>query len=94
MLYSDLTTKDIYRDEADNDGGWGTDVEQEDGKNVDFVRGNIFTHSAGNGGAKVYGYFYANSPGTSTLEGWTGDVWYGEYEIAAGAARRIFITVG
>ena len=81
-LWAEVVTYDLWRDEAVNDGGWGADVEELDGKSVDWVRGRVFTHSAGNGGDKVLGYIYDNGSG-----GGTGYIWYGEYVITEGALR-------
>jgi len=79
IMYSDLTTHDLFRDVAVNDGGWGTDVEQVDAVDAYWVRGNVFTHSVGNGGKTVYGFTYDNGS-----NGYTGFIWYDEYEIAGG----------
>jgi len=64
---------DIYLDSATNDGGWGTDTDIYTATNIDYVRGQIYTHSAGNGGNKVYGYWYDDN-----AAGENGFSWYGE----------------
>lgn len=85
-LWSDLSTLDLFRDVASNDGGWGTDAEELDDKTVHWVRSTAFTHSVGNGGSRVLGYIYDNGSA-----GGTGRIFYGESVIALGG-RRIFIT--
>jgi hypothetical protein len=77
--FSDGTTLDLYRDTAADDGGWTTDVEELDGKTVQWVRSHTFTHSSGNGGKTVVGYIYDNGS-----DGGTGHIWYGELEISTG----------
>ena len=81
LHYSDLTTQDLFRDTAANDGGWGTDVEELDSKQVDWIRSTSFTHSGPNGGARVVGYVYDNGS-----DGGTGFIWYDEFVIAEAAA--------
>jgi hypothetical protein len=73
--------KDVYLDTASNDGGWGTDtkiLDKSAENGVQWVRGNIFTHSAGNGGGKVYGFWYDDGG-----DGDDGFSWYGEYSIVS-----------
>ena len=79
LFYANVADDDIYRDEANNDGGWGTDVEFLDGVTTHFIRGHAFTHSSGNGGATVAGFVRDN--GSS---GRTGFSFWDEYIIAAG----------
>jgi hypothetical protein len=81
LHYADLTTSDLFRDKNSNNGSWGTDVEEQDALNITWLRTTIFTHSAGNGGAKVVGQLYDNGS-----DGGTGYIFYREYEIAAAAA--------
>lgn len=76
LIYSRASDFDIYMDK-NTGSGWGTDTEILDGVSCDLVSCNIFTHNGGNGGAKVIGFTYAN--GTN---GYTGDVYYAEYEIS------------
>lgn len=64
---------DIEQDQSVNNGGWDTDTTLRTATNMDMVRGAIFTHSTGNGGAKVYGYWYEDS-----AAGNNGFSWYGE----------------
>jgi hypothetical protein len=71
------SNRDIYRDQSANDGGWGTDASLLPNVTVDQLRGQIFTHSPGNGGDKVYGYTYDEGGGDA------GFTWYREYVIAA-----------
>jgi hypothetical protein len=76
LLYADLTDQDLYRDENANGAGWGTDVEERDEISADWVRAQVFTHSGGNGGAKVLGYIVDEGAG-----GGTGYIWFDEYEL-------------
>ena len=78
IVYGDNTTQDIFRDVNLDEAGWGTDVELLDAKTCDNITANLFTHSAGNGGAKVLGYVYENG-----TDGYTGQLWYAEEAIAA-----------
>lgn len=80
LLYADNTTRDLYRDENANDGGWGTDAEETDGLDLDYIRGMVFTHSAGNGGDTVLGYVYEDGG-----SGHTGFIWYAERVLAGPA---------
>lgn len=87
MLYADKTTRDLWIDKAINDAGWGTDEEIIDAVVVPLMKGEVFTHSSGNGGDKVLGYLYENS---EFGEGFTGGIWYGEYLISAAATELPF----
>jgi hypothetical protein len=89
IFYSDNASADIFRDEAENDGGWGTDVEEQDAVQCQWIRAMSFTHSAGNGGATVVGYVW--DFGGIASAGETGQIRYDEFVISTGA-RRIFIT--
>jgi hypothetical protein len=80
-LFSDSSSGDLWRDEAINDGGWGTDAEQLDDKTIHWVRGKVFTHSVGNGGNKVLGFLYDNGSG-----GDTGFIWYDEHILPSDAS--------
>ena len=83
-LFAYSSDGDLYLSTAANDGGWGTDEKQIVATNIDYVRGQIFTHSSGNGGAKVYGYVYEDDG-----QGDEGFSWYTEYEIAAAATKSL-----
>jgi hypothetical protein len=72
-------TPDVMYDKADDDGGWGTNVELEASIVDDtWLVGKIFVHSSGNGGDKVFGYIRDESTGG------TGKIWYKEYVLEAG----------
>jgi hypothetical protein len=55
---------DLYLATRTHGVGWGTDVELRDGVRIQDIFANVYTHSVGNGGAKVLGMFYddANGP--------------------------------
>jgi len=74
----------------DNDGGWDTDTEEKDAVNAKAIRGRVFTHSSGNGGATVVGYIWTDKIGSNDPSV-NGFQWYDEFEISV-AARRVFIT--
>jgi hypothetical protein len=78
LHYADASTEDIFRDVYTPATGWGADVEEQDGVEADLIRGVVFKHSAGNGGAKVIGYLFDNGS-----DGYTGTVRYTEYPIPA-----------
>jgi hypothetical protein len=90
VLYSRVSDGSLYLDTASDDGGWGTDVLHRSpvtiGGAIAVIRGQVFTHSSGNGGAKVYGYTYEDSY-TGPSAGYTGFIRYGEYEIEAAGGR-------
>jgi hypothetical protein len=73
LLYADLTTEDIWFDSNLDEAGWGTDVEELDATACHNITGQIFTHSGGNGGAKVFGYVYEDG-----TDGYTGGLKYRE----------------
>lgn len=73
---------DLFRNKSTDGGVWGTETAQLTNVEIDFVNAIVFTHSSGNGGAKVLGYFVEDS--TTLVDGFTGGGWYKEYEIAAG----------
>jgi hypothetical protein len=83
LHYADAETEDIFRDVYTPQTGWGTDVEEQDGVEADLIRGGVFTHSAGNGGAKVFGYLFDDGS-----DGYTGTVRYKEYPIRAPTRTR------
>jgi hypothetical protein len=89
--YVDSATKDLFRDSAVNDGGWGVDVEEADARDIYMLRSRVFTHNAGNGSAKVVGYAYTEALGDNDPT-YNGFQWYGEYEIPAAAGRTTYNT--
>lgn len=90
IIYADSATQDIFHTTSVNGAAWNTDVELEDGVTCDLISANIFTHSAGNGSAKVLGYMYADN---RFGEGNTGDVVYNELEIAVAATLPFYYTI-
>jgi len=84
LHYADAATEDIFRDVYTPATGWGSDVEEQDGVEADLIRGIVFAHSAGNGGAKVIGYLVDMGS-----DGYTGTVRYEEYLIPARPAPAI-----
>lgn len=83
LLYSDRSTFDIFKDENSNGGGWGTDAEEKDGVTAHFIRGNVFTHSSGNGGDKVYGYIWDDGS-----DGGVGRIFYDEVVLEVGGVGQ------
>jgi hypothetical protein len=83
--FVDDATLDVWRDSNANGAGWGIDTEEINNIDGGIIRGSIFTHSSGNGGATVVGYVLAEPP-DSNSEGGTGFLWYHEYVIAAGGS--------
>lgn len=82
LLYSDGPTDDLWMDSNANGAGWGTDSEIEDGVYCNWVRSLVFTHSAGNGGAKVLGYVIHYD-----TFGGTGPTYYGEIELSSSSTQ-------
>lgn len=78
IIYANAADQDIYYTSSDNGAAWNTDTELEDEVTCDLISANIFTHSAGNGSAKVLGYMYADNRFGA---GNTGDVVYNELEL-------------
>jgi len=68
-LFPDLSTQDLFRDENDDDGGWGTDVEILDAVTIDSVTCNVYDRS----GAKL-AYVYDDG----------GAVKYNEFDLGGG----------
>jgi hypothetical protein len=71
-VWADSATADIFYDTNEDDTGWGVDAEIRDAVAAHWLYCSVFTHSAGNGGAKVLGYIYDNStdnnPDTPDIE--------------------------
>ena len=76
VAYADDATKDIWLDSNNDQAGWGTDVEIANNVTCRALSGSVFTHSVGNGGKKVFGYFY-----DASASGTTGELFYGEFEL-------------
>ncbi len=53
LLYSESNTGDIFHDENDDDGGWGTDDEEKDAVTCNRISCNVYTR-----GSKVLAYLY------------------------------------
>ncbi len=71
LLYADSSTLDLFRDKNEDDGGWGTDVEELDGVTILGVCANAYDRS----GQKL-AFLYVDS---ATLK-------YGEVDIAGAPA--------
>ena len=82
LFYVEKDIYDIWRTSNDDEGGWITDVEEQDAVYAQWFRGFVFTHSSGNGGDRVFGYIWDN--GSS---GGTGFIQYDEYVIAVGGGN-------
>jgi len=79
FLYADAVTFDLWHDATlPGTGTWGIDAEILDDVRVNWVRGNVITHSAANGSDTVYGYSYEDHD--TEEAGWAaGYIYYGEY---------------
>jgi hypothetical protein len=74
-IFVDASTQDIWKSSNADGAGWVTPEEVLDNKTATFVRGALFTHSAGNGGQTVLGFTYDEGAGG------TGDIYYHEFAI-------------
>lgn len=92
VIWADETDRDLDRDSAVDDGGWGTDQSERVGF-ITQITGEVFTHSSGNGGDTVFGYWYEDVI-EQTDAGLVGMNWYGEYVIAAGGAVSMERGIG
>jgi hypothetical protein len=72
------SASDVKLDSADDDGGWGSDVQVEAVDADTWMRAGLFVHSTGNGGDKVIGRIHDFS--TSG----TGFIWYKENVLEVG----------
>lgn len=79
VIYSQETTMDIWYTINDNEGGWNADVEIKDAVAATWVRANLVTHAAVNGGHTALGYIWQNGDGGST-----GFIWYDEIFLRSG----------
>jgi hypothetical protein len=84
LFYCDNSTRDMFRDENDDEGGWGTSTEEIDAINLNWIWGRVITHSTANGGATVFAYVYDIQ--ASADAGGYGHGWYGEYLLAEAPA--------
>ena len=85
-LFADTGTPDqVFADTNINGGGWGSDTFQFSNPSDDFgwIRGTVFTHSAANGGAKVYGYTYDQGNESAQAGFGTGYIYYRELVIGS-----------
>ena len=85
-LFADISAPDVlFSDTNINEAGWGTDIFQISNPSDDFgwIRGTVFTHSAGNGGAKVYGYTYDQGNESAQVGYGTGYIYYRELVIGS-----------
>ncbi len=83
LFYGDTASLDIQLARNDDEGGWGTDVEQLDAITINWLKGLVFTHSGSNGGDTVAAYVYDESDAVAA--GGYGSQWYRELLLAAGA---------
>jgi len=61
VLYADNATQDLWH--RVRDGSWAAETEILDGRHMQILSATVFTHSAGNGGAKVLGVVYDDAEG-------------------------------
>lgn len=80
VVYADAATSDVWVRKSAAGGAWSAATEVVDNVTAQFAIGNIFTHSAGNGGQKVFGFTYDDGS-----NGETGHIKYAEYVLAAAA---------
>jgi hypothetical protein len=87
IFYADDATADLWRASNANGAGWTGHAEELDGVTVHAVRGQAFTHSAGNGGATVFGFIWETqyNQGGTPRSGYEGTNRYDEYVIAVAA---------
>jgi cellulose synthase/poly-beta-1,6-N-acetylglucosamine synthase-like glycosyltransferase/transposase-like protein len=71
--FSPENDRDLDIDYTSNDAGWHADTTIRTGT-MDYIKGEIFTHSSGNGGETVYGYYYEDAGGGAPGFGWYGEV--------------------
>jgi len=76
LLWSDSATLDIFHDENDDDGGWGTDTEEKDAVTCNRISCNVYTR-----GSLVLAYLYLD---IATVK-------YAERSLAAATAIRDMI---
>ena len=80
LVYGRLTDGDIYLAKYTGGSWQGSDIlMQTTDAEADVMAGRVFTHSAGNGSAKVFGLIWDNDS-----DGGTGRIWYDEYVIQEG----------
>lgn len=83
VFYGEDNVYDIWYDSNDDEGGWGTDVEEQDAVTAHWIRANVFTHSSGNGGDKVFGYVWDDGS-----DGGTGRIRYDELVLEVGGVGQ------
>lgn len=88
LFYNHEPDEDMYLARNDDEGGWGTDVEQHDAIILNWVKGLVFTHASGNGGDTVAGYVY-DKVDNSNQAGGHGTQWYDEVFLASAAAAAL-----
>ena len=79
-LWAERVSLDIFSDSNIDEGGWGTDTEEQDAVTCHYIHGQVFTHSSGNGGNTVLGYIWE----TGTEGKSPGFVRYDEIVLAVG----------
>lgn len=92
IAYAEKANYDIMTVINDDEGGWGTETEDldvdETENEANFLSGNVITHSVGNGGDTVFGYFL-DLPRLYSSTGATGYIQYREILIEAGGGVTI-----
>lgn len=91
LFYSDNSTNDIYRDENNDEGGWGTDTEVHDAVTCLYIRGRVGAHSSGNGGDIVFGYVWEFGGANGDSPGF---IQYNELFLAAGGTTETVDVAG
>ena len=88
-IYTDLSSVDLYYASNDDEGGWGTPVEEADGVNADQIIANVITRSGTNYLAYVIEDTLTigtitNGGASTPYSGYTGGSLYGEITLSAG----------
>jgi hypothetical protein len=72
LLWSETVTQDIFRDSNNDDAGWGSDLEVEDGVTATSMHSNVYTR----GSSVVLAYFYEDT-----------GVWYNEVVLSTAVSN-------
>ena len=88
-MFIDAANRDVYRAKWDATGGWETEVKEYtasgDTDRAMYVMCNVFTHSSGNGGAKVLGFVITKCDITVSESAYVdGEAIYDEFELPSG----------
>ena len=65
-IFNERISEDIWYDTNDDEGGWGSDTEEQDTVTCHYIKAEVFTHSSGNGGDTVLGYVWETGAGGLT----------------------------